>query len=346
LAVTTTWQYYVDPFQTNRHYIAYTDLGLARSLDAGESWIWWDPQSWAPWRNTCYELAFDPDVPGKIWGAFSNVHDIPNDNIISERHRHDLPGGVCLATNFGASWQPANQGLPAKAVTAIALDPASPKNARTLYAGVLSGGVFKSGDDGRSWSARNTGLGHPDNLRVSRVFLHRDGTLFAMIAARRTGPGRPLLPEGVGLYRSRDGAESWEPISAAQHWLYPKDFSVHPQDSSRILVGVCDASWEDRSGGLYRTDDGGRTWQRIGRQGPQTFGGYFHPTRPGWVYMTLTEDAPGAGLWLTRDDGQTWLPFAALPFANIQRVEFDGADAARLRVTTFGGSVWRGPAEP
>ena len=35
-----------------------------------------------------------------------------------------------------------------------------------------------------------------------------------------------------------------------------------------------------------------------------------------------------------------------LPFANIQRVEFDPADEATIHVTTFGGSVWRGPATP
>jgi hypothetical protein len=75
--VTTTWHHYVDPFEPSRHYIAYTDIGFARSLDGGKTWIWWEDSKAAPWRNTCYELAFDPDIPGKIWGAFSNVHDIP-----------------------------------------------------------------------------------------------------------------------------------------------------------------------------------------------------------------------------------------------------------------------------
>ena len=52
-----------------------------------------------------------------------------------------------------------------------------------------------------------------------------------------------------------------------QPWLYPKDFSVHPRDSHRILVGACDSKWEDNSGGLYLTEDGGQTWQRIARKG-------------------------------------------------------------------------------
>ena len=346
LVVTTTWHYYIDPFEPRRRYIAYTDLGLARSLDGGQSWIWWDSKSWTPWRNTCYEMAFDPEIPGKIWGAFSDVHDIPNDNIISERHGHDRPGGVCLSLNFAASWRPQGRGLPLKPVTSIVLDPASPRDSRTLYAGVFSQGVFKSTDDGQTWTPKNDGLGHPDNMRVGRVFLHQDGTLLAMICARRPGPRRPLAPEGVGLYRSRDRGGHWECLNPPRPWLYPKDFSVHPEHSDRILVGACDSSWQDRSGGLYRTLDGGKTWQRIGRQGSQTFGGYFHPKHEGWIYMTLTEGAPGAGLWLSRDEGQTWRAFDQLPFANIQRVEFDPATDDTLRATTFGGSIWRGPAEP
>jgi photosystem II stability/assembly factor-like uncharacterized protein len=346
LVVTTTWHYYVDSHETNRHYIAYTDIGMSRSLDGGKTWRWWNQRTWAPWRNTCYEMAFDPDTPGKIWGAFSEVHDIPNDNIISERHGHNRPGGVCVSRDFGASWKPEAQGVPLKAVTSIVLDPRSPKGARTLYAGVFEAGVFKSTDDGRTWALKKNGLGHADNMRVSRVILHPDGTLLASICARRPAAGQPLASEGVGLYRSTDGAETWQRISPSPPLLYVKDFSVHPRDSRRILLGACDAGRGDQAAGLYLTADGGQSWRRIGRQGSQTFGGYFHPKNEGWIYMTLTEGAPGAGLWLSRDDGQTWTPFDEVPFSNIQRVEFDPTDEARLHLTTFGGSVWRGPIVP
>jgi hypothetical protein len=62
--------------------------------------------------------------------------------------------------------------------------------------------------------------------------------------------------------------------------------------------------------------------------------------------MTLPGGAPRVGLWLSRDEGKTWQPFSALPFPNIQRVAFGPANDAVIHITTFGGSVWRGPAGP
>ncbi len=324
LVVTTTWHYYIDPHQPNRHYIAYTDIGWARSLDAGESWIWWTQDNWAPWRNTCYEVAFDPDIPGKMWAAFSNVHDIPNDNIISGRHKGTGPGGVCLSTDYGVSWKVSNKGLPVSACTSVVLDPRSKKGARTLYAAIWQHGVYKSTDDGKTWVRKSKGLGAPENMRVYRVFLHRDGTLFALITAKRGGGG--YLDKGVGLYRSRDGGESWECITKSVGLLWPKDFSVSPRSSEVIFIGAADA--RNDQGGLWRTTDGGATWEKVAREGPQHFGAYFDPHHEDWVYMTLTESAPGPSLWLSQDGGQ--------------RVQFDPKDPDTLYVTTFGGSVFRG----
>ncbi|HZO90122.1 MAG TPA: hypothetical protein VFB38_17470 [Chthonomonadaceae bacterium] len=341
LVVTTTWNYYIDPFQPERHYICYTDIGFARSLDRGQTWQWWPLAGRAPWSNTCYALAFDPQTPGRIWGAFSNVHDIPNGNIIYGNHRGTGPGGVCLSTDYGATWKPSNQGLPLAPTTSVVVDPHSPRESRILYAGLFGAGVYKSIDGGKTWTARNAGLGTEANRRVCRVYLHPDGTLYALVTALRQN-GR-FLSEGVGLYRSTDGAAHWALVNRSQPLLWPKDFTIDPHDSRVIYLCGCDANGQEEAG-LYRSTDGGATWQRLARQGPEHFGAYLHPKRPGWIYMTLTEGAPGAGLWLSRDNGTTWKPMEGLPFSNVQRVTFDPADPDHIYVTTFGGSVWRGPA--
>ncbi len=340
LVVTSTWNYYIDPFEHSRHYIAYTDLGLARSLDAGRTWMWWDRKGRSPWQNTCYELAFDPQVFGTIWGAFSDVHDIPNGNIIYGGHRDNLPGGICVSTDFGATWKPCSKGLPMAAAVSVVLDRRSPIRSRTLYASLFNHGVYKSTNGGTTWLRVSTGLGTSSDQRVCRLQLHGDGTLFVLVTAKLTA-GRHFAKDGPGLYRSSDGASHWSLVNTSYPFYWPKDFLVDPLDSRTIYLGAADA----RAGqaGLWRTRDGGATWQRLAQKGSEHFGAYLHPAHKRWIYMTLTEGAPGAGLWLSRDEGRTWKAMS-LPFANAQRVSFDPADADVIYVTTFGGSVWRGPA--
>ena len=352
LVVTSTWNYYIDLFEHNRHYIAYTDIGFARSLDSGKTWKFWP--SWArsrqiPWFNTCYELAFDPDIPGKIWGAFSNVHDIPNGNVITGTHFTRLSedrriGGIASSDDFAENWRKSNEGLPSSPACSVILDPKSSKGGRTLYAAIYTKGVYQSIDDGNTWISKSQGLGSTINLRACRVFLHTDGTLFCLVTALYQDG--TFEPDGVGLYRSKDKAEHWELVNQNQVFLWPKDFTVHPKDSNEIYLGACDIRRGEAQGGLWRTRDGGITWNRIARKGSQHFGAYLHPSHSGWIYMTLCESAPESGFWLSRDDGETWEPFYALPFSNIQRVTFDPQHDDILYVTTFGGSVFKGPIVP
>ncbi len=360
LVNTTTWHYYVDPHQPHRHYIAYTDIGFARSLDSGVTWRWWGPKERtgettdypipSAWKNTCYELAFDPEVPGKIWGVFSGHHDIPNENSIWRgTGLSKYQGGVCRSDDFGVSWTPLQKGLPEKPALSIVLDPNSIKGARTLYAAIYDHGVFKSADDGKTWVKASEGLGEATNMRVCRLLLHDDGTLFALITGMRIPAGGPFTSKGVGLYRSSNQAESWQLVNASYPLLFPKDFAVDPNDSRVIYIGACDApgaSWDQ--GGLHRSSDGGKAWQKVLRKRKTHFGAYFHPKRKGWIYATCCGWSPAAegSLFLSKNSGQSWAAFEKLPFAQINRVDFHPANPDVIYVTTFGGSVWKGPAEP
>jgi len=345
LVVTSTWNYYIDPFEPARHYICYTDIGFALSPDAGKTWRLWAAENRPPWQNTCYELAFDPEIPGKIWGAFSDVHDIPNNNIIGGGHGANGGGGVAVSTDFCNGWKVTNQGLPVAPCISVIVDPKSPKGNRTLYCALFGKGVYKSVDDGKSWTEKNKGLGAAANMRAIRVQLHADGTLFCLITAMRaSGGGGAFLADGVGLYRSKDAGENWEKVNTSQNFLWPKDYTLDPKDSKIIYLGVSNADKKDEAG-LYRTTDGGATWKRILQQGTEHFGAFLHPKKPGYIYATLAEGAWTAGVWLSKDNGATWTPFKELPFNVCQRVAFDPANENQIYVCTFGGSIWKGPAE-
>jgi photosystem II stability/assembly factor-like uncharacterized protein len=351
LNVTTSWHYYVDPFETNRHYIAYTDIGFARSLDRGETWLfwpYWGPQATLPfeWHNTCYEIAFDPDIPGKMWAAFSRAHDIPNWNAIVGNHvsklsDKDKKGGIAFSDDFAVNWKHIgfNSGLPERPTTSVIVDSESPANNRTLYAAVYEEGVFKSTDDGHTWKKKSEGLGSAINMNVVRLKLHDDGTLFCLVTAVKNFSGN-----GVGLYRSVNGGDNWEKVNHSRNFLWPRDFDVDPDDSNIIYLGVRAAS--SQTGGLWRTIDGGNSWEALNTTG-NTFGAYLHPNRPGWVYMSLCEGKNYTnGLWLSKDYGDTWHSYTKIPHRWIQRVTVDPEHDSIIYATTFGASVYKLSADP
>ena len=341
LVVTTVWNYYLDPFEPNRHYIAYTDIGFARSTDAGKTWYW---QTGRPLRNTTYELAFDPETPGTIWAAFADLHDIPNNNVISGRHllRAGKSGGVGVSTDFGATWNDTSRGLPGKPITSVVVDPKSPKGNRTLYASAFEDGVYKSTDGGQSWAKASQGLGQPGvNVRACRLILH--ARRHALLPRHRPAQGRPSTsPKAPASTGRRTAAASWEWINRSQPLLWPKDFDVNPRDSRVIYLGAADAG--NTEGGLYKTTDGGATWTRIARKGDDCFGATVNPRNPNGSSCASRKAAPSPASGGASDAGKTWTALEGLPFAHAQRVTFDPADPSIIYVSTFGGSVWRGPA--
>jgi hypothetical protein len=350
---TSTWHYYVDPFNSDLEYVCYTDIGFARSVDKGKTWLFW--QYWGPnnklpknWYLNTYEIAFDPEIPGKMWGAFSGIHDLPNTNSITGSHYTsksdaEKAGGIGFSSDFAATWDDAgyNNGLPNRPALSVIVDPKSPKNNRTLYVAQYDQGVFKSTDDGHNWVKKSTGLGSAANMHVVRLQLHKDGTLFCLVTAAYSSGS--FSPDGVGLYKSTNGGDSWVKINASKNLLWPRDFTFNPDNSDEILIGARAASSD--IGGIFKTTDGGTTWTTL-VSGGNHFGAYLHSTRPGWIYRTLCEGGTGPGIWLSKDNGATWAGYEKVPHRWMQRIDFDKNNPDMLYVSTFGSSVMKLPADP
>jgi len=346
LEVTSVWDFLFDPFDENRCYIAYTDIGFARSVDRGKTWIYSARGSGA-WSNTFYKVIFDPHVAGRMYAAASNRHDIPHwTHVSSNTARHS--GGVVVSDDRGVRWRPASRGLPERPCTSVCIDPASPKGRPTLYAALFEAGVYKSTDGAKSWAKKSAGLGYRGNLHVLQLQARpKTGELFCSITAHRHGS---KFPVPGGLWKSTDGAETWTDVSQALDLRWATGFALHPTDAGTIYL--CAATFPGgRQGGVYKTTDGGRHWTRIlrdedfARRRPP---GYvhvmnvvLHPADPDIVYVCSSH-----GLWVSPDGGKTWRWVTGIPFGSAQNVAFDPKDAKTIYVTTFGGGTWRGPHLP
>ncbi|MCZ7647929.1 MAG: hypothetical protein M5U26_22170 [Planctomycetota bacterium] len=346
LEVTSTWNYRIDPFDSRHHVICYTDVCIAHSRDGGKSWTNSSKQAGAPWSNTTYDLIFDPAKRDKLWAAMSNVHDIPHWTYIHDEARGK--GGVAVSQDGGKSWTKSNAGLPEAPVPALALDPKSPPESRTLYAAVYDHGIYKSTDGGATWLGCSNGIDLKRNPHTWLVRLHEDGTLFCGVTARRVG-GRESreFPEPGAVYRSSDGGANWEEITRSQPLYWPNEFAVDPRDSKVLYLAAATVP-KRNEGGLYKTVDGGASWARLlkdedfaGKGGPSYVQGMFvtlDPKDPERVYLGTDSH----GLWVSHDAGKSWKQVEGLPFGNIHRVTFDPADHETVYVTTFGGGVWKG----
>lgn len=382
LSVTAVWDYVIDSLDRNRHYLAYTDCGLAHSSDAGETWTWGGGTR--RFQNTVYQFLLEP---GGLWGAFSSLHDIPNGNVILF-HQQPRPGDpphvgrVGFSDDHGATWNFLTEcGLPDAPVTCLGRTTKG-----DLLAGFWERGVFQRDAVTEQWRSLN--LEHPQAAgpqpRVWRMHVDALGTLRVLMTAktRQTAQGIEFATEGVGLFEFDAAAGTWGQLGAglagagdALHLRWPRDFCVHPDGT--IYIAACEpktlADGRDpegfpipppSEGGAYRLNIDTNRWERLAAPEAQReyryYGVYTHPTRPDWLYLTINEQ-PGraerrhSGLWLSRNRGASFESFPQFPFKDIHKIvidpftPFDPADsfdAGTMVVLTNGAGVWRGPAIP
>ena len=339
LDVTTNYGVHFDPFDRQRIFISYTDIGAFRSEDGGRTWNSSTDGVPGEWRNTTYWMEFDPEVHGRAWAATSAAHDLPRPRMWEGRSVSTYQGGVVRSDDGGRTWRKSNAGMADAAITHILMDPKSPKGARTLYAAAFGKGVYRSEDDGRTWTLKNLGLGgEPFAWRISR---NRDGDLY-LVVARRSEDGSIGNASDGAVYYSADGAEHWARVALPDGVNGPNGLAIDPADPKRLYL----AAWRrrvgtlDGGGGVYLSTDSGVRWRHVLKDDQFIYDVTIDPRNARVLYAC----GFGSSAWRSDDRGETWRRIPGYNFKSGHRVIPDPSNPGLIYITTFGGSVWHGPA--
>jgi photosystem II stability/assembly factor-like uncharacterized protein len=339
LDVTTSYGIHFDPFDRNREFITYTDIGLFRSEDGGRSWMSSTNGVPREWVNTTYWVAFDPDVKGRMWSANSYTHDLPRPKMWRHNSARNFRGGVCRSDDGGRTWVKSNAGMPETAVTHILLDPASPGAQRILYAAAFGRGVYKSVDGGKTWSLKNNGITQAEPF-AWRLAHGSDGALY-LVVARRTEDGSIGNVGDGAVYKSTNGAETWQPVPLPAGVNGPSGIAIDSRSPNRLYL----AAWaratptlHGEGGGIYLSDDGGRTWRQVLDRDQHVYDVTIDPKNSNFVYAAGFESSA----WKSSDRGEHWARIPGFNFKWGHRVILDPKEHGKVYITTFGGSVWHG----
>ena len=358
LDVTTVYGIHFDPFNKDHIAISYTDIGYHHSYDGGKSWTRSTEGIPVEWHNTCYWMAFDPEVKDKIYSVWSGLHDFPRGKMTrSPNWIRYGKGGVAISLDGGRSWTPKVEGMGFDSPsTSIVLDENSPVGNRTLYVAAFGKGVFKSIDDGQNWILHNNGI--EGSLAAFELTIQPDGTLFLVTSAtpqhKGGQQGREIFLGAV--YKSTDGAASWQRLDVGNKVGFPNGLTFDPQNPKRLYLG----SWADinlsdliggslaRStggdklidldGGIMMSEDGGVNWTQIFDPDHYVYDVTIDPAHPGRVYCNTFDQ----GAYRSDDYGKTWNKLKGYDFHWGHRVIVDKHDPEKVYLTTYGSSVWHG----
>lgn len=224
-------------------------------------------------------------------------------------------GGIWKSVSAGrgpAAWTRIETGFPVLGVSAIALDPQNPE---VVYAGTgevynlensapnvafrttrgtYGIGILKSTDGGLNWT-KSLDWAYGDLRGVQDIKINplRPATVFAATSE--------------GLLRSLDAGASWQTVHPLGMAV---DIEINPADTN--IVFVTHGSLDDQdSSGVYRSVDGGDTFEKLGGGMPASYSGKtllgLCPGQPNVVYASVGDAFIQQGLFRSDDNGDTWV---------------------------------------
>jgi photosystem II stability/assembly factor-like uncharacterized protein len=263
-----------------------------------------------------------PEMHWRMIGPFRGGRVLPALGVPGKPNEYlfgAVGGGVWKTENAGRTWRPIFDAEPIASIGAIAIAPSDPQ---TIYVGSgeadmrsdisFGDGIYKSTDGGATW--RNIGL--RDSQQIGSILVDPHDAKIVLVAAlgHAFGPN----PER-GVYRSTDGGATWKKVLGKNDDTGAIDLCSDPANPQVIYASL----WQTRrppwnvyaptsgpGSGLYKSTDGGVTWNQITGHGfpSEGLGRIGIAIAPGnngnRIYAVV--DAHEGGIYRSDDAAQNW----------------------------------------
>jgi photosystem II stability/assembly factor-like uncharacterized protein len=227
-------------------------------------------------------------------------------------------GGVWKTTDAGTVWTPIFDNQSVASIGAITV---APSDSKTIYAGtgesdirsnLSSGnGIYKSADGGSTW----THIGLEDTRQISRIVVdpRNPNVVYVGALGHAYGPN-----EQRGIYKSLDGGTHWTKVLDQGPNVGISDLAICADNPQVLFAGAWNthrppwstyAPIDGPGGGLYRSQDAGKTWSRLNGNGlPEgNWGRIGVDVAPDGKRVYALIQAKKAGLYRSDDGGNTWV---------------------------------------
>ncbi len=224
-------------------------------------------------------------------------------------------GGIWKSENGGHNWKPVFDEQPTNSIGSIAIAPSDPN---VIYAGggeanirgnvEWGSGIFKSTDAGKTWQHVWKTRGQIGTMAVDP---RNPDVAYAAVLGSPFGPNKER-----GVYRTTDGGKNWKQVLYKDAETGASDVTLDPNNPRIVFAGLWQTQrrpWVMTSGGegsgLYRSADGGDTWEQLKKDGlPKgpwgKVGVRVAPSDSKVVYALI--EAKEGGLYRSSDGGETW----------------------------------------
>ena len=250
--------------------------------------------------------------PANMGGRIADVEGVPGDpNVV---YVASASGGLWKTTNAGVTWKPIFDRQGTISIGDIALTPGNPdvvwvgtgeSNVRNSVS--FGDGVYKSTDGGRTWQH----MGLKDSEHISAIVINPQNPDVVYVGAL----GHAFAPnEERGVFMTTDGGKTWTKTLYIDNQHGVSDLEIDPSNPNILYAGMWSFErkpWTFHSGsekgGVYKSIDGGRTWNKLTNGLPKLMGRIgvrVAPSNPNVVYVIV--EAKEGTLYRSDDRGETF----------------------------------------